>query len=149
MTRHEYGHAYEQGYKLTVRFLLSKGVPRDAAEESAQAAWARGWERIHQLRERDFLRTWVNTIALNLHRRSVRADNRKQALSDCPGGNEVNVAAIDLARLLRFCSDSERLLLRQQLHGLSTCEMASAVGTTETAVRIRASFGDTPCASKA
>jgi DNA-directed RNA polymerase specialized sigma24 family protein len=137
MTRQEYGQAYQEGFSVTIRFLLARGVAGDVAEECAQAAWSRGWERIHQLRDHDFLRTWVNSIALNIFRRSAQMDSRKQVLSDCAGGPEVDVAAIDLARLLDSCSESDRVLLKHQLDGLSTCEMASAVGTSETAVRIR------------
>ena len=137
MTRQEYGQAYQEGFPVTIRFLLARGVPTDSAEECAQAAWSRGWERLHQLRDHDFLKTWVNSIALNIYRRSAQHDSRKQELSDCVGGPEIDVAAIDLARLLNSCSESDRVLLQHQLDGLSTCEMASAVGATETAVRIR------------
>ena len=71
MTTEEYGTAYEHGFALTVRFLISRGLLTDAAEETAQAAWAKGWERLTQLRNEHMLLTWVNSIALNLYR-SVR-----------------------------------------------------------------------------
>ena len=64
MTREEYGQAYQRGFDLTVRLLLSRGAPRDRAREVAQAAWARGWERLSQLRNESLVVTWVNTIAL-------------------------------------------------------------------------------------
>ena len=51
MTREEYGKAYQKGYNLTVRFLVSRGLAYDAAQETAQAAWVKGWERIGQLRD--------------------------------------------------------------------------------------------------
>jgi DNA-directed RNA polymerase specialized sigma24 family protein len=137
ITRQEYGQAYQEGFPVTIRFLLARGIPGDAAEECAQAAWSRGWERIHQLRDREFLKTWVNSIALNIYRRSALLDSRRQTLSDCAGGPEIDVAAIDLARLLDSCSESDRVLLQHQLDGLSTCEMATAVGASEAAVRIR------------
>jgi DNA-directed RNA polymerase specialized sigma24 family protein len=137
MTRSEYGCAYEEGFCLTVNLLVSRGVPVYEAEETAQAAWTRGWERIDQLRDAQFVRTWVNSIALNLHRRTAQLDSRKRPLEDLSGHSDVDVAAIDLTTLLRSCCSSDQALLLHQLHGLSTREMAQAVGTTEIAVRVR------------
>ena len=137
MTRNNYGRAYQTGFQATVRFLISRGVPAEAAEENSQAAWSRGWERIGQLRDEDLLRTWVNAIALNMYRRSARADSRNQPLVDRSGGASVDIAAIDLARLLKCCDSSDRALLLHQLHGLTTSEIAEKTGTTETAVRLR------------
>jgi DNA-directed RNA polymerase specialized sigma24 family protein len=151
MTRSEYGRAYQAGFKVTVSFLASRGAPQDAAEETAQAAWTRGWERINQLRDDHLVRTWVNTIALNMYRRSAQLESRMQPLSDQAGGADIDLAAIDLARLLSSCGSSDRALLIHQLHGLTTSEMALAVGATEIAVRIRllrarrsARFGTVP-----
>jgi RNA polymerase sigma-70 factor (ECF subfamily) len=137
MTRTDYGQAYQAGFKPTVRFLVSKGVPHDAAEETAQAAWTRGWERIHQLRNKEGVRTWVNAIALNLYRREARSDSREQPLLEFGGGVDVDLAAIDLASLLSSCCASDRQLLEHQLNGLTTSEMAQQLGASETAVRIR------------
>jgi len=39
MTREQYGQAYQKGFNLTVRFLVSRGLAYDAAQETAQAAW--------------------------------------------------------------------------------------------------------------
>jgi RNA polymerase sigma-70 factor (ECF subfamily) len=137
MTRSDYGRAYQAGFKPTVRFLESKGAPHDAAEETAQAAWTRGWERIDQLRNEESLRTWVNAIALNMYRRAARNDRRIQPLLDRSGGADVDIAAIDLKNLLKCCCSSDRVLLLHQLNGLTTSEMAREVGASETAVRIR------------
>lgn len=137
MTRCNYGRAYQSGFTLTLRFLISRGAPLDSAEEAAQAAWTRGWEQITQLRDEGLLITWINTIALNLWRRASYLERRKQTLLDRAGGAEVNVAAIDLKRILASCRPSDRTLLIHQLHGLTTREIAHEVGATETAVRIR------------
>jgi len=137
MTRSDYGRAYEQGFQPTVRFLVCKGVPKDSAEEIAQAAWTRGWERIDQLREKEVLRTWINTIALNMYRRNTHIDSRKAPLLDQFVKPNLGVASLELTRLLDSCCPSDRLLLLYQLHGLTTSEMARRVGATEAAVRIR------------
>jgi len=137
MTRNEYGSAYEQGFRPTVRFLVSRGVPPDTAEEIAQAAWTRGWERISQLRAREVLRTWVNTIALNMYRRASQLDSLKAPLLDRVVKPDTRCASIELHRVLESCCPNDRLLLTYQLYGLTTSEMARQVGATETAVRIR------------
>ncbi|MEO8593894.1 MAG: sigma-70 family RNA polymerase sigma factor [Candidatus Solibacter sp.] len=137
MTRNDYGSAYEQGFHPTVRFLVAKGVPPDTAEEIAQAAWTRGWERIGQLRDQEVVRTWVNTIALNLYRRNIHIDSRKEPLMDRMVKPDKGVASIELDILLESCCPNDRLLLLYQLYGFTTSEMARQVGTTETAVRIR------------
>src|SRR5271170_2056642 len=76
MTRENYGDAYQRGFKCTVRFLVSRGVLRDNANELAQAAWARGWEQLSQLRDETTVTAWINTIALNSYRRLIERQNR-------------------------------------------------------------------------
>ena len=51
MTREGYGLAYQKGFDITVRFLLSRGAQREYTTEVAQSAWVRGWEQLHQLRD--------------------------------------------------------------------------------------------------
>ncbi len=137
MTNIDYGHAYQAGFTPTIRFLRSKGAPHEAAEETAQAAWTAGWEHIDQLRNAEVLRTWVNSIALNLYRRAARRERNNLPLLDNSGCAGVDLAAIDLASLLKSCCPGDRRLLLHQLHGLTTIEIAQEIGATETAVRIR------------
>src|SRR5258708_1036554 len=48
MTVEAYGQAYQRGFDRTIRLLLSRGARSECAKEAAQAAWAKGWERINQ-----------------------------------------------------------------------------------------------------
>jgi DNA-directed RNA polymerase specialized sigma24 family protein len=138
MTRETYGQAYQQGFELTVRFLLSRGVQRDHAREVAQAAWARGWERLNQLRNESLVVTWVNTIALNVYRSVIRREPVNRALPEVRDKNVgINLAAIDVARVLSFCRPADRRLLEKYMNGVSTGELAREQGVTETAIRIR------------
>jgi DNA-directed RNA polymerase specialized sigma24 family protein len=138
MTRSAYGQAYQAGFERTIRFLISRGAPLDGAQEAAQAAWARGWERLHQLRNTDMLLTWVNTIALNMYRRVLRTEVRfHQPLPELYSGLRIDTAAIDVARILKFCRPRERQLLELQMQGVTTGEIARHNGVTETAIRIR------------
>jgi RNA polymerase sigma factor (sigma-70 family) len=138
MTREGYGEAYQRGFNLTVRFLVSRGAWRDHASEIAQAAWARGWERLDQLRNEALVLTWVNTIALNLHRGLLRREPLNQVLLEVSDSTEgVNLAAIDVAQVFRLCRPQERDLLEQYMSGATTAEIAERYGVSATAVRIR------------
>jgi len=105
--------------------------------EVAQAAWVRGLERLYQLRDESVVVTWVNTIALNVHRSVRRRDTLFQALPELRGSAGINVAAIELSRVLKRCTPRDRVLLEQQLRGLTAEEMSSIQGISKTAIRIR------------
>src|SRR5271170_3333503 len=137
MTRDGYGLAYQKGFTLTVRFLLSRGAQREYAMEVAQGAWVRGWERLHQLRDESTVVTWVNTIALNAYRRVMRREAPCQDLPEIPSPHGIDLAAIDVHRILSYCRPSERVLFEQQMDGATTEEIARQQGVTETAIRIR------------
>jgi DNA-directed RNA polymerase specialized sigma24 family protein len=139
MTVEEYGQAYQRGFRLTVRFLLSRGAWRDIADEAAQTAWVKGWERREQLRNHSLVITWVNSIALNVYRSLVRREPFKltdEVVEEKTVG--IDLAAIDVAQILRFCRPCDQSLLKQQyVEGLTTGEIAEAYGVTETAIRLR------------
>jgi len=138
MTREEYGNAYKKGYNLTVRFLVSRGLSYDGAQETAQAAWVKGWERLSQLRDSNMVLTWMNSIALNIHRSFIRREPFLQQLPEISTPPKVNLAAIDVRRMLQTCKKNDRLVLqRHYLEGYRVQEIARAHGWTETAVRIR------------
>jgi RNA polymerase sigma factor (sigma-70 family) len=138
MTREEYAAAYQKGYGLTVRFLISRGLAWDTAQETAQAAWARGWERREQLRDPRMVLTWMNSIALNIHRSFLRREPLQHALPEIPTPPRVNLAAIDVQRILQCCRKKDRIVLeRHYLEGFKVREIATEHGWTETAVRIR------------
>jgi RNA polymerase sigma-70 factor (ECF subfamily) len=137
MTREEYGQAYQSGYPLTVHFLNSRGILGDAAGEAAQAGWARGWERLGQLRSPETVVNWVNSIALNLHRSYLRKPSF-EALGDVSVSIETVSLAIDLHKVLSVCNSDEQALLRQQyVEELEISEIAHKQGCSETAARIR------------
>ena len=137
MTKHEYAQAYQAGFDRTVRFLISRGARGDGAQEAAQAAWARGWERLDQLRDDSNVFTWINTIALNFYRGFLGKEIRVQPLPDLPSKDRINVAAIDVDRVLRFCRPCERTLLQQQMEGITMEEIARENSVTQSAIRIR------------
>jgi DNA-directed RNA polymerase specialized sigma24 family protein len=143
MTSEGFGNAYSRGFELTIRFLTSRGLRREHACEVAQAAWVRGWERIGQLRDERFVFTWVNTIALNVYRKAIRTDPLNRTVADYEDRlsslktTSIDLAAIDVGRVLAQCRPSDRFLLNQQMHGVTPAEIAHEQGLTQTAVRIR------------
>jgi len=137
MTREDYGQAYQRGFDLTTRFLISRGVPREMARDVAQAAWVKGWERLSQLRNDSMVVTWVNAIAMNVHRSVLRSEKSYQSLPEFYTRVELNLAAIDLNRILQYCAPRDRALLELQMQGDTAEEIARKQGVTETAIRIR------------
>src|ERR1700730_7796246 len=103
MTTEEYGSAYKKGYIRTVRFLVKRGLSWDCAQETAQAAWAKGWGEVSELADCQIGMAWTNTIALNLYRSSLRREPFLQELPDLAAPCETNLAAIDVQRLLKSC----------------------------------------------
>jgi RNA polymerase sigma factor (sigma-70 family) len=134
-----FGNAYRDGLQRTINFLLSRGVPYDAAPDVAQFAWLRGWERLGQLRDESMILAWINTIALNHFRRTLRTKCQEEALSADFDRRSVdlNWAAIDLAKILDACSPKDRALLEAQLVGKTPKELAEREGVSQTAIRIR------------
>jgi DNA-directed RNA polymerase specialized sigma24 family protein len=136
MTRDSYGDAYQRGFVHTVRFLISRGVPGDTAQEVAQSAWTKGWEKRGQLRNDGMVVTWVNAIAMNAYRGILRREPFFVPVPElCT--TETSGAAVDVGRILGFCRPRDRDLLELQLQGLTAKEIARKEGVTATTIRIR------------
>lgn len=139
ISRSTFAAAYHDGLRRTIGFLLSRGASPDDAEDLAQAAWVRGWERRHQLRSARCLVSWVNSISLNMLRSSRTGPRISEATSDSTFGVvTIDTAAIDVEKLLTFCRRGDRRLLRNYyLEGRSTGELARVLGVGSPTVRVR------------
>jgi len=146
MTQEQYADAYSRGFDVTRRFLVSRGVSGDTAEEAAQAAWARGWECRDQLRDPKRLVTWVNTIALNLFRNwfrrretSLRPEHQAPPHMCFPKAcGQASLQAIDIGRALASCAPDDREVIEKHyLAGYTSAELGQQKGCTAGAVRIR------------
>ncbi len=140
MTQEEYGEAYQRDFYRTVRMVRGRGASREQAEDVAQRAWLQGWQKLDQLRDNRALLGWINTIAANDHRRSGPREARLHPLSDTAfcGKLAVNLAALDVATILKLCRPVDRALFEHQLGGLTTHEIAKQQGVSEIAIRLRA-----------
>ena len=143
MTPEEYGLAYEKNFNFTVRFLQSKGILYDEAQEMAQAAWARGWERIAQLRDPDKISTWMNSIAFNLCLMDFRRSHPTVSLdtirlADSRHDGAPNIEKIDVRLILRRCPEGERSILTMYyLKDHPVWKISKITGWSKTAVKIR------------
>ena len=139
LSRSAFAEAYRQGFKSTWRFLLSRGIKPAKAEEVAQAAWTRGWERRDSLRNAGRIVEWVNTIALNVFRNLLR---RRRETAELPlhmeGRSGINTAAIETDKALEACNGVERkLLVDRYVKGYSSKEVAKRHDLSPVAVRVR------------
>jgi DNA-directed RNA polymerase specialized sigma24 family protein len=76
--------------------------------------------------------------SLNIHRSYIRREPLLQALPELSTPPKINLAAIDVRRILKCCKVNDRMVLqRHYLEGYKVQEIASSQGWTETAVRIR------------
>ena len=131
-----FAQAYSTGVRKTAYLLYSRGLGWDLAQEIAQAAWVRGWERRRQLRESGMLSTWVNSIALNLHRTERR--HPWQALPPELALPPARLDGLEVERLLAHCSPADReLLVQRYLENWSLSEIAlHQGGCLESTIRV-------------
>ena len=59
--------------------------------------------------------TWMNSIALNIHRSYIRREPLLQALPELSTAPKVNLAAIDVRRILKSCKHNDRMSLAAPL----------------------------------
>jgi RNA polymerase sigma-70 factor (ECF subfamily) len=139
MTPQEFSTAYNDNFSLTRRFLLSRGMGACRAEELAQAAWSKAWERRDQLRELSSIAAWVNTIALNLLRGELRKAAPQVALEERDEPVRMSVEEhVDAEKVLEALSDEDRkLMLLHVVAGLTSKEIALESKLSAVAVRVR------------
>lgn len=134
--QNDYEAAYRHGWLSTVRFLISRGASFDNAEELAQAAWVKGWERLAQLRDPHLLNSWINSIALNMQRGTCRRPGilPLRERSEFPHWD----LELDIDRALESLrADDRQRIEKRYFEGLDIREIANSEGSTEGAVRIR------------
>jgi len=109
ISRAEFSRAYHESHTDTIHFLMAKGVPEQLAEDAAQAAWARGWEKRDSLRQVHRIAGWINSIALNIFRNSYRREKRLDPLPESGlAAQPPRVGSrVDLQRGLKECASQD------------------------------------------
>jgi len=138
VTPDEFANAYERGFAGTVRILCAYGVRRRSdADELAQAAWVRGWERCASIMDPRRITQWVNAIAINRFRNLQRGGRRFEALGDIPCVPQMFTASC-VRQMLEKCDRMDRRLLESfYIFGNSLEEIAVSCKTTPGAMRVR------------
>lgn len=139
MTHTDFENAYTDNFSLTRRFLLSRGMGAPRADELAQAAWSKAWERRSQLRELSSIAAWVNTIALNLLRGEARKAVPQVEIEerDEPVRSSIE-SRVDAEKALESLSEEDRrLMLLHVVAGLTSKEIATQSNLSPVAIRVR------------
>jgi RNA polymerase sigma-70 factor (ECF subfamily) len=147
--RHGQAAAYDELYRrhrdmvARTTFLLIRNA--EQAQDIAQEAFLIGWRDLRRLRHPEQFRAWVTGIALNLCRRSGRAEARQRRITRQAGAAELQDDATDavanrvevrravdaLSRPLR-----EAVVLRFYC-GFAESEIAAALGVPVGTVKSR------------
>lgn len=134
----EFGSAYTSGFFVTSRYLQSKGIYRELAEEIAQEAWCRGWQRKSELRDSHALVNWINTIAKHLMYRHFSNQRRYESAStftELAADFETPIIALEV---VDCCQEQDRdVLVRFYMEGYSSEEIATSLGLQPSTVRVR------------
>jgi RNA polymerase sigma factor (sigma-70 family) len=140
MTRADFGTAYEANYANTVRGLIARGLHRDDAMEIAQYAWAKGWERLSQLRDDNKIGAWVWMIAV--HQANDLIEKRTRAREVCLeeqaiGSDGANlIDQLDVMRAIHSCAPRLRTIVKQlYLDGCTQRELACSSGRSIASIR--------------
>jgi len=133
----EFATGYVSNFVKTVKFISSLGATIDIAEEIAQAAWARGWQRRHQLLQKQFLGSWVNTIARNLFHEHFAKSRRFSELVEFGVHSNIE-STMEAGSVLAGCTPSETAMLKMYyFEGYSSQEIAESQNINPITVRVR------------
>jgi RNA polymerase sigma-70 factor (ECF subfamily) len=125
-----------------IAYLVSGDL--DTAREAEQAAWAKIWRKLGDVRDPERLRAWLMSVAANEARQIVRGDRRRQvrelavAPSDGSSGGPDRAVLMDLANTLARLDPRDRAILGlRYVAGLDSAEIGRAVGMSPSGVRVR------------
>jgi RNA polymerase sigma factor (sigma-70 family) len=141
-----FGESYVKGFRRTEAVLRRRGANPDVAQELAQAAWAKAWQCLPQVRDERRILQFVNTIAIRLFldelARSRRLTELTPAVADVSISPAADLRRIDLHKALRGFPTGQRALIETvylQHEHRSTADVAGALGITEGALLHRLS----------
>lgn len=116
----------------------------DVAQDAEQAAWAKIWRRLGDIRDPERLRPWLMSVAANEARQIVRSHNRRRVRelavlpADGASAGPDQAALVDLANCLATLDPRDRAIIGlRYLAGLDSNEIGQAVGMSPSGVRVR------------
>lgn len=119
---------------------------RELAEDAVQSAWLVAWRKLHSLRNPERVRPWLLAVTVNEARQILRRRHGPvveidvEAPGDPRGDPSTGIERVDLRRAFAHLSPDDRVLLAMHYAvALGSDELAAAVGTSPSAVRMRLS----------
>jgi len=142
MDQETFTKEYNTGFIITWKLFLRKGIPN--AQDWAQAAWTRAWEKRDQWRGDSTFRSWVITIGVNLYRMSLRNTGAKYNQvdmidqSDCwKFVNDVDNRLNTLSLTSQLPKSDQTILEHYFITGHTAKEVSELVGMNELGVKSR------------
>jgi RNA polymerase sigma factor (sigma-70 family) len=133
--------AAHHGSMARIAYLICGSL--DVAEEAEQAAWAKAWRRLGDVREPSRLRPWLMSVAANEARQIMRGQKRRTVRELVMGGptstpGTDRAALMDLAAALAKLDTRDRAIISlRYIAGLDSAEIGRAVGMSASSVRVR------------
>ena len=134
----------EGDYARLVAALALMSASRPAAEDAAQEALVRAWERVDQGQRFESMTAWITAVATNLIRSGIRrrlAERRALARVSRPGSRAAGQAAlpdeaVDVARAIAALPRRQReaLVLHYWLE-FTVAEIAEVLGVSQGTVK--------------
>lgn len=118
----------------------------DLAEEAVQSAWAIAWRKLDTLHDRERLRPWLVSVAINEAKQLIRKRARasrfetKADVTAIAGGLDpgLDTGTVDLQRALSALdSDDRALLAMRYVAGFDSTELSAATGLSPSGTRNR------------
>jgi RNA polymerase sigma-70 factor (ECF subfamily) len=133
--------AAHHGSMARIAYLICGSL--DVAEEAEQAAWAKAWRRLGDVREPSRLRPWLMSVAANEARQIMRGQKRRTVRELVVGGPTATpstdrAALMDLAAALAKLDTRDRAIISlRYIAGLDSAEIGRAVDMSASGVRVR------------
>lgn len=114
------------------------------ADEAAQDAWVRAWERLSSWRGESAFSTWLHRLTVNVVLTSFRAEKRRDARVTLDDDGEADAAAaagdpgdaIDLERAIaRLPRGARTVFVLHDVEGYQHAEIAAMTGLAEGTLR--------------
>jgi RNA polymerase sigma-70 factor (ECF subfamily) len=117
------------------------------AEDAVQAAWAIAWRKLDTVRDRERLKPWLVSVAVNQARDMMRKRQRRAEVEylgqpgrEYGGGVDpaTGIDALDMRAALRALKPEDRALLAMRyVAGFNATELSTALGISPSGVRNR------------
>jgi len=132
----------DEMYRVCVAVCRDQTIAADAV----QSAWTIAWKKLSSVREPERLRPWLVSVAVNEGRKLLNKRTRRSEVEHLgeapeePGAVDpaTGIDTIDLiAAVERLEPDDRALLAMRYMAGFNATELASALGSSPSAVRQR------------